>query len=247
MRFLLQILIILLFPVFLALTNVRVLMTSRFAQWEYAKTDFPDPADVVSVGASEAGSASEEIYVVPIEARQPIVDQTLAYVKGAGDDSLIADMAFGDGTRVYNEREVRHLRDVRVLVRQVTIAHIVGGLILLLGVGYLVWSGRSQAAAGALTIGAGLTVGLTVFIGVVAALMFQFFFVRFHLIFFEGGTWMFPSTDTLIQIFPEKFWFDASLLIVLLTLVEAVVVGVVALVWLGIRRRRTRRRPVRAV
>lgn len=228
MRLLLQVLIILLLPVFLVLTNVRLLMTSSFARWEYAKPDFPDPT------------------IVPLDDRQPIVDTTLDYVKGAGDDSLITDMTFDDGRPVYNEREVRHLRDVRILVRQATIVHIVSALILLLGVGYLVWSGRGQVAAGALAAGSVLTVGLIGAIGLVAAVAFRFFFVRFHRVFFEGETWIFPSTDTLIQVFPEKFWFDASLLIVLLTLIEAVVVGVVALGWLGIRRwGRASRRPAR--
>lgn len=228
-RFLLQILIILLLPVLLVLTNVRMMMTSSFARWEYAKPDFPDPT------------------VIPVEARQPIVDTTLAYVKGTGDESLIADLTFDDGRRVYNQREVRHLTDVRVLVRQATIVHLASGLVLLLAAGFLVWMGRGDATARALAMGSGLTVALIGAIGVVAAFAFRFFFIRFHLTFFEGDTWMFPATDTLIQVFPEKFWFDVSLLIVLLTLVEAVVVGVVALAWLGIRRRQRRRRPVRVM
>lgn len=229
MRFLLQILIVFLLPVFLALTNVRVLMTSSFARWEYAKPDFPDPT------------------IVPLKDRQPIVDKTLAYVKGAGDVSLIGDLTFDDGRPVYNERELRHLTDVRVLVRQTSIIHIVGGLIILLGAGYLVWSGRNRAAAQALATGSALTVGIIGGIGIVAAFAFRFFFVRFHHIFFAGETWLFPSTDTLIQVFPEKFWFDASLLIVILTLVEAAAIGVLALVWLAIRRRRAGRRPIKVM
>ncbi len=227
MRFLLQILIVLLLPVFLTLTNVRILMTSSFARWEYAKPDFPNPT------------------VVPLEDRQPIVDTTLAYVKGAGDESLIADMTFDDGRSVYNQREIRHLTDVRVLVRRTSIAHIVSGLVILLGAVYLIWTRRSRAAARALATGSALTVSIIGGIGIIAALAFRFFFVRFHRIFFEGGTWMFPTTDTLIQVFPEKFWFDASLLIVILTLVEAAVIGVLALAWLGIRRRHARRQPVK--
>jgi integral membrane protein (TIGR01906 family) len=227
MRFLLQLLIVLLLPVFLALTNVRILMTSSFARWEYAKPGFPDPT------------------IVPLKDRQPIVDTTLAYVKGAGDESLIADLTFDDGRPVYNQREVRHLTDVRVLVRQTTLLHIASGLILLLAAAYLAWSGRGQAVARALATGSALTIGIIGGIGLVAAFGFRFFFVRFHRIFFQGETWLFPSTDTLIQVFPEKFWFDASLLIVILTLVEAAAIGVVALMWLGIRRRRARRQPVK--
>ena len=226
MRFLLQLLILLLLPVFLALTNVRVLMTSSFARWEYAKPGFPDPT------------------LVPLERRQPIVDTTLAYVKGAGDESLIADLTFDDGRPVYNQREIRHLTDVRVLVRQTSLLHVVAGLIILLGTAYLVWSGRGQSAARALASGSALTVAIIGAVGIIAAFAFRFFFVRFHRVFFAGETWMFPGTDTLIQVFPEKFWFDASLLIVILTLVEAAAIGVLALTWLGVRRRRAKHQPI---
>ncbi len=87
--------------------------------------------------------------------------------------------------------------------------------------------------------------GIIGVIGLVAAFAFRFFFVRFHRIFFEGETWLFPGTDTLIQVFPEKFWFDAALLIVILTLIEAAVIGLLALTWLGIHRQRATRRPVK--
>lgn len=230
MRRLLQLIIVLLVPMLLVLTNVWVMMTPAFARWEYAKPGFPDPT------------------LVPLEDRQPIVDTTLEYVKGAGDDGLIADMAFDDGRPVYNEREVRHLRDVRVLVDRLSVVYIVGGVVLLLAAAYLAWTGRARSLASALGAGAGFTIVLIAFIGVVAAFAFQFFFVRFHRVFFEGVTWMFPASDTLIQVFPEKFWYDASLLIVLLTLVEAAIVGIVALgVLILRRRRRPRRAGVRAV
>lgn len=234
MRFLTQILIILLIPVVLILTNVQLLMTSAFARWEYAKPGFPAPAEVVRQGGT---SVSEGVTVVPLERRQSIVDTTLEYVRGAGDEAMIAeDLTFENGQRVYNQREVQHLTDVRVLVSQATVVHIVSAVVILLAIGFLVWTSRGPAAARALAGGAGLTVAFIGFIGVVAALAFRFFFVRFHRVFFEGETWMFPNTDTLIQIFPEKFWFDASLLIVLLTLIEAAAIGFLALVW---RRRKT--------
>ncbi|MFQ5594132.1 MAG: TIGR01906 family membrane protein [Anaerolineae bacterium] len=226
MRFLLQLLIVLLLPIFLALTNVRILMTSSFARWEYNKPDFPDPT------------------LVPVERRQSIVDTSLAYVKGAGDVHLISDLTFDNGRPVYNQREIRHLSDVRVLVRQTSILFLAAGLIILLGTVYLVWSDRSQSAARALAAGSALTVAIIGVIGIIAAFAFRFFFVRFHRIFFAGETWMFPGTDTLIQVFPEKFWFDASLLIVVLTLVEAAAIGTLALTWLGIRRRRAQRQPI---
>jgi integral membrane protein (TIGR01906 family) len=220
MRRLVQLLVLLALPVFLVLTSMRLLMTPAFARWEYQRPGFPDPT------------------VFPIEARQRTVDITLAYVKGAGDDSLIADLWLEDGRPVYNAREVRHLRDVRILTGRAFTVHLVTGLFLLAAVAYLGVTNRGRLAARALLAGSLFTVALIVAIGLVAALSFQFFFVRFHRIFFEGDTWIFPQTDTLIQLFPEKFWFDAALIIVLLTLAQAALIGGAALIWLGVSRRR---------
>jgi uncharacterized membrane protein len=33
-------------------------------------------------------------------------------------------------------------------------------------------------------------------------------FVAFHNVFFEAGTWQFLFSDTLIRLFPERFWRD---------------------------------------
>jgi len=41
-------------------------------------------------------------------------------------------------------------------------------------------------------------------------------------VFFEGDTWLFLPTDTLIRLYPEKFWFDAAVGIGGLTLLEAI-------------------------
>ena len=39
-------------------------------------------------------------------------------------------------------------------------------------------------------------------------LSFGVFFVAFHNVFFDPGTWMFEFSDTLIRLFPERFWRD---------------------------------------
>jgi len=220
MRRFVQLLAILALPVFLVLTSVRALMTPAFARWEYSRPGFPNPT------------------VFPVEARQSTVDTTLAYVKGAGDDSLITELTLEDGRRVYNAREVRHLRDVRNVTRAAFALHLVTGLFLLAALVYLGVTERGRPAAWALVGGSLLTAVLIIGIGLVAAFSFQVFFVRFHRIFFEGNTWIFPETDTLIQLFPEKFWFDASMIIVLLSLAQAALLAGIGLIWLGLSRRR---------
>ena len=43
---------------------------------------------------------------------------------------------------------------------------------------------------------------------VLVLLSFGVFFVAFHNVFFESGTWVFEYSDTLIRLFPERFWRD---------------------------------------
>jgi len=39
------------------------------------------------------------------------------------------------------------------------------------------------------------------------------FFVQFHELLFPPGTWTFAYSDSLIRLFPEKFWFDFGVLL----------------------------------
>ena len=59
---------------------------------------------------------------------------------------------------------------------------------------------------------------------------FGLFFTLFHRLLFEGDSWLFAFTDTLIQLFPVRFWMDATWLLALLTAAECVMVGMVTYV-----------------
>ena len=62
-------------------------------------------------------------------------------------------------------------------------------------------------------VGLALTVGLIVVIGmVINPDVFWSFFAGFHSLFFEGDSWLFLYSDTLIRLFPIRFWQDAFLL-----------------------------------
>ena len=66
----------------------------------------------------------------------------------------------------------------------------------------------------------------------VILLGFDGFFTRFHEMFFEGDSWRFSSTDTLIRIYPERFWEDVSQLAATITVVQAIVLAPLAWWWL---------------
>ena len=63
-----------------------------------------------------------------------------------------------------------------------------------------------------LIVGLAVTVGLIVVAGIVLnPNVFNSFFVAFHSLFFEGDSWLFLYSDTLIRLFPLRFWQDAFL------------------------------------
>jgi len=203
-----QLAVILALPVFLALTNVRLLASEAYLRYEYGKPGFPEPMRFT------------------VEQRMEFARASVAYLlTGAGIEEL-RDLADESGP-IYNERELRHMEDVKVLTGKAFPLQVILGLFVLALVGWMVYQrGESRRAALRGLVGGSvltwvLFVGLTLLVG----LNFNWFFTQFHLILFAGDTWLFPATDSLIRLFPPRFWFDASLLIGVLTLAQAVVVG----------------------
>jgi integral membrane protein (TIGR01906 family) len=95
------------------------------------------------------------------------------------------------------------------------------------------WARRgswSQAYIAGLARGGWLTAGLVVLLLLIVFLSFGVFFVAFHNVFFEPGTWIFNYSDTLIRLFPERFWRDIFIYVGLLSLGGGLALG------LGLRR-----------
>jgi integral membrane protein (TIGR01906 family) len=78
------------------------------------------------------------------------------------------------------------------------------------------WGGWQAVYFRGLERGGWLTVITIVTILLFVILAFNVIFVAFHEVFFNAGTWTFPTSDTLIRLFPERFWQDTFLTLVLL-------------------------------
>ena len=221
MRLLARLVVIVGIPVFLVLTNVRLVMSEAYVRWEYSKPDFP------------------LAQVLGPEVRYTAAVATVDYVRGARPVEAITELS--DGARLlYNQREIRHLvdaRNVATLMLGVNILALVG--IILAGM-YLGRREGRYALLRALRSGSLLTILLLLGLAVLAAVNFNWFFTKFHQVFFEGGTWMFEWTDTLIQLYPLPFWFDVTMLLAALTLFEALALSLVT--WFLLTRDRTNTR-----
>ncbi len=183
-------------PVVLTLTAVRLLMTPLFLQIEYNLPGFPpDPYGFTK---------EERLYWSGI---------ALEYLLNDAGIEFLADLRFEDGTAVYNQRELRHMVDVKNVV-QATLWVWYGLLILFIGGGLLAWKyGRWVEFRTALRWGGLWTLILLGGILLFVLMAFGIFFVAFHNVFFEPGTWTFLWSDTLIRLFPERFWRDTFLFV----------------------------------
>lgn len=183
-------------PVVLTLTAVRLLMTPLFLQIEYNTPAFPpDPYGFTK---------EERLYWSNI---------ALDYLLNDAGIEFLAELRFEDGSPVYNQRELRHMVDVKNVV-QATLWVWYGLLVFFLGVALLAWkSGHWSEFHFALQRGGLWTLLLLGGIILFVLLGFGIFFVAFHNVFFEPGTWTFLWSDTLIRLFPERFWRDTFLFV----------------------------------
>ena len=216
---LIQWLLTLALPIFLVVGDVRFVTGHWFVHWEYGKAGFPpDP------------------YGLSTAERTRLAETCVDYLATNADISLLADLRLPGGASAFNARELRHMADVQAVYYGMMIAGIVAALVLLGGTVALLASGHTRRRVpAALLSGSLLTLGLLGAVGAFMALSWGEFFTAFHRLFFEGDSWIFLYSDTLIRLFPVRFWMDVAASIVGLLVVEAVVAGGVG--WLYCSRR----------
>ena len=191
-------------PVVLLLTAIRLLLTPVFVNIEYRMPGFPEDA----YGMTQA----QRLDYAPIALDYLLNDQGI---------SFLGDQKFPDGSPMYNERELSHMYDVKSLTKKVLVVWEVLLALLLLG-GLAAWRfGGWDSMKKGLMRGGQVTVVLFITALVFVALSFDALFVGFHHIFFQGDTWLFSYSDTLIRLFPLRFWQDVFIGAGALTLLGA--------------------------
>lgn len=201
-------LVTILVPLVIVLTGVRLMMTPAFLKIEYSMPGFP-----------------EDRYGFTRQDRLYWSQIALDYLLNSADISFLGDLRFEDGSPVYNERELKHMVDVKIALNTTMLVWYlsIGGLFVL---GLWAWRANwlheyrlGVARGGWVTV---------VFVGSIilfVLLSFGVFFVAFHNVFFEPGTWLFYYSDTLIRLFPERFWRDIFIYVGLFSLVTGLLLG----------------------
>src|SRR5258706_14220236 len=207
----------LLAPVAILMLGVRLLLMPAFLQVEYRMPGFP---------ADSYGFSMEE--------RIRWATHSLLYLVNDQGIGYLAELMFDNGTPIYSARELSHMQDVKSVL-QLLLKVWDGVLVVLAGLG--IWafragwlpprrraagmaqsrrppSGRRHDAAWLDAYRSGWRRGGFLMIAVLLALSifaltsFWEFFTWFHSLFFHGDSWLFAYSDTLIRLFPVRFWED---------------------------------------
>jgi len=155
------------------------------------------------------------------------------YLLRDADSGLLADSTFEDGRPFYNDRELRHMADVKVVI-QGSLRVWYADLIAMAGLTIWAWrAGWRNDYVQGLRRGGWLMVGLAGVIAVIVAVgltldegIFWGFFTFFHALFFEGDSWLFLYSDTLIRLFPIRFWQDTFLFAAFVALGGGLTLGI---------------------
>ncbi len=190
-----------LMPLMILMFSVRLLITPFFAKVEYRMPGFP-----------------EDPYGFSLEDRLQWSAPSIEYLVNSEDITFLGSLAFEDGEPIFNASELSHMEDVKVVVTgmRIALAALMLGLLVICGIA--VRKGWRNALLLALRRGGWGVLGLIAVVLLLLVVNFDQLFTWFHQMFFTSGTWQFYTSDTLIRLFPMRFWQDAFIAVGVISL-----------------------------
>ncbi len=178
----------------LLLTSIDIFSLDRaFFLSQYKKLDV-----AADIGVSEADLVKS-------------TDVLLGYLRDTRKDLNVTVTIDGSPQQMFNQKEIDHMVDVKVLYRS---AMFFRNLSLIIGavIGILLLAMYRRKALRLLARGvqnASIVFGVILaFLAVYASVDFYGFWTQFHQIFFRNNLWLLdPNTDNLILMVPEPFFF----------------------------------------
>lgn len=202
-------LVTLIVPIFLMITGVFAVMRPAFLEYEYRQADFPQ---------DEFGFTTDD--------RLTYAKVAVDYLLNSEDISYLGNETFANGKPLYQAQELSHMVDVKTVVQKTFLAWwmIFIGLILMFfwakSIHWLSYYLKAISNGGWLTLALLLVVVIFVFTS------FYELFTHFHQLFFSEGTWMFAYSDTLIRLFPLRFWQDGFIVTGAFAFLGGLLVGI---------------------
>lgn len=200
--------VVILLPLCIGFSWMTLVIGLVFPRYEYAKPDFPPDLTTVAVNSG----------LVPFTpaARLELALAAVAYLESwPRADEAIGILAEQQqphtGAPLYNERKLRHLVDVKHLTDRVRWLALLTGTVVSSGLSFLLRRPQTRRL-GYLALGQGGLFTVILLSGIAALVLFgwHFFFYQFHGLLFASGSWSFAPTASLMRLYPERFFFDAG-------------------------------------
>lgn len=219
-------LVVLAMPFFLGFSAIRLFINGAelFVSYEYGKELFPEDLAIFSESERERlglqrldQQQRESLALVAVDYLQR--DEPAEEVIHMLEEQRLP----GTNEPLYKPSEISHMVDVKRVTDSIGRLNLLAGAIVLAGLFLLLRRPQTRRSGyRAILQGGVFTTVLLLFIGLFIVLAWNLFFVQFHELLFPPGTWTFAHSDSLIRLFPEKFWFDFGVLLSLTALLFGV-------------------------
>ncbi|WP_461829989.1 TIGR01906 family membrane protein [Aquifex sp.] len=200
-------LLALLFPFVAVGISVRIAFNEWIIDYIYAKKDFP-----------------KDRYGLPDKYRKELAKLGLRAVLSDEAFEEFKRAKLPNGKPAFRQKEVKHMHDVKELLKKFFPAVYIATLLWI--VGFLI--SRSPEYL----ILSGLTGILTLsLLGILVFTNYNKAFEIFHLIAFDPHSWRFRYTDTLLRIYPMKFWYEATKVVALMSFLFNFLTLLLGILW----------------
>jgi len=133
-------------------------------------------------------------------------------------DSTYAYLYYnGQPPKEYNDNEISHLKDVKLLMNSLKVVWLT---LLIVSLALIVKLHKIRSEAMVL---AGVILLLFSLLMLVAIFNFDKFFIALHCVFFPHGNWQFPAGSLILKVFPSTYFSLAALLVLVFILFSACV------------------------
>lgn len=157
-----------------------------------------------------------------------VTKEMMSYLRGQRDNLYIETEIDGKQQEFFNEREIAHMEDVRVLFWGGQWLRRIGIVVSIVTVIYSMMKKQQIFLLKFLKNSIiCFVIAVMILVGIIST-NFTKYFVIFHKIFFNNNLWILnPETDRLINIVPEPFFVDTSVRIAVIFFVMlAIVYGI---------------------
>jgi integral membrane protein (TIGR01906 family) len=214
LRWLVSLAFILLLPLLLISISLRALVTDR----DLMVRGFQDNQVARTTGLDEPQL-------------ERIADAFVAYFQAPPGQIQMPVTVNGQTRPLFNQREVEHMQDVQVLIQWFLRMGLVAAAVVVVRVVLAIAIDRSPGPLGSeLLWSMGLMIGVVVIIGILSLIDFDALWTRFHQVAFRNDLWQLdPTRDYLIMLFPEPFWFTATIRLAATIALETALVALIGI------------------